>query len=106
MDSSENYTTIQMVECVNTAIDKWDTELNKAYKKLSDLLSPEQKEKLKLAQREWIIYRDKEIEFSNKLYADLKGTMWVIIAAQTKLDLIRKRTTELENYITDTSTEK
>lgn len=99
LDSSENYTTKGMTDCVSRATEKWDTELNKVYKKLLDLLTTEQKEKLKITQRKWVEYRDKEIEFSNQLYYDMQGTMWIPVAAQTKLDLTRKRTIELESYI-------
>lgn len=106
LDSSENYTTKGMTDCVSTATEKWDTELNKAYIELLDLLTTEQKEKLKIAQREWIEYRDKEIEFSNQLYYDMQGTMWIPVAAQTKLDLTRKRTIELESYIANLTIDK
>lgn len=106
LDSSENYTTKGMTDCVGLATEKWDTELNKAYKELLNLLTDEQKEKLKIAQRKWIEYRDKEIEFSNQLYYDMQGTMWIPVAAQTKLDLTRKRTIELKNYIANLTIDK
>lgn len=106
LDSSKNYTTKGMIDCVSTATQKWDTELNKAYIELVDLLTTEQKEKLKIAQREWIEYRDKEIEFSNQLYYYMQGTMWIPVSAQTKLDLTRKRTIELESYIANLTIDK
>ena len=106
LDSSENYTTKGMTDCVSMATQKWDVKLNKAYKELLDLLTAEQKEKLKIAQRQWIEYRDKEIEFSNQLYYDMQGTMWIPVAAQTKLDLTRKRTIELETYIANLTIDK
>ncbi len=106
LESSENYTTQGITDCVNKATLKWDTELNKKYKELLDLLTEEQKEKLKIAQREWIQYRDKEIEFINQLYFDMQGTMWIPIAAQTKLSLTRKRTIELESYIANLTIDK
>ena len=106
LDSSENYTTKGMTDCVRMATEKWDTKLNKAYKELLDLLTAEQKEKLKIAQRQWIEYRDKEIEFSNQLYYDMQGTMWIPVAAQTKLGLTRKRAIELESYIANLTIDK
>ena len=48
----------------------------------------------------------KEIEFSNQLYYDMQGTMWIPVAAQTKLDLTRKRTIELKNYIANLTIDK
>lgn len=103
LDSSENYTTSGMSDCVNAATKKWDAELNKKYKQLMGLLTAEQKEKLKIAQREWIKYRDKEIEFSNQFYNDMQGSMWIPVAARKNLDLTKQRTLELERYISDLS---
>src|SRR5690554_5855150 len=81
LNLKENYTTKGMTDCVNSATTKWDIELNKTYKKLLSLLTVEQKEKLKIAQRKWIEYRDKEIEFSIQIYSDMQGTMWIPVAA-------------------------
>lgn len=106
LNSAVNYSTKGMTDCVSLATKKWDTELNLKYKQLLDLLTTEQKEKLKIAQREWIEYRDKEIEFSNQLYSDMQGTMWIPVAAQTKLDLTRKRAIEIESYIANLTIEE
>ena len=106
LNSSENYTTRGMTDCVSEPTEKWDIELNKAYIGLFDLLTTEQKENLKIAQREWIEYREKDIVFSNQLYYDIQGTMWIPVAVQTKLDLTRKSTIELENYIANLTIDK
>ncbi|MCB0540006.1 MAG: DUF1311 domain-containing protein [Bacteroidetes bacterium] len=106
LDYSDNYTTKGMIDCVVIAIEKWDKELNKNYQELLTLLTAEQKDKLKIAQREWIEYRDKEIEFSNQLYYDMQGTMWMLFVAQTKLHLTRRRTIELESYIVNLTIDK
>jgi uncharacterized protein YecT (DUF1311 family) len=106
LDSSENYTTKGMTDCVSKATLMWDIELNKKYKELLDLLTEEQKEKLKIAQRQWIQYRDKELKFINQIYYDMQGTMWIPISAQTKLNLTRKRTIELESYIANLTFDK
>ncbi len=106
LDSSENYTTKGMTDCVVRATEKWDEELNRSYQKLLTLLTIEQKEKLKIAQRDWVEYRDKEIEFSNQLYYDMQGTMWIPVAAQRKLELTRERTIKLESYIANLTIDK
>lgn len=98
LDSKENYSTKGMTDCVYVATKKWDIQLNKTYKKLLTLLTFEQKELLKIAQKEWIIFRDKEIDFSNQFYSDLKGTMWIPVAAQQKMDLTKQRVIELDAY--------
>jgi uncharacterized protein YecT (DUF1311 family) len=106
LDSSENYTTKGMTDCVVRATEKWDEELNKNYQELLSLLTGEQTDKLKIAQRKWVEYRNNEIEFSNQLHYDMQGTMWIPVAAQTKLDLTRKRAIELESYIANLTIDK
>ena len=101
LDSSENYTTKGMTDCVIRATEKWDKELNKNYQELLKLLTVEQKEKLKISQIKWIEFRDKELEFSNQLYNDMGGTMWIPIAAETKLEITKKRALELSVYISN-----
>jgi len=99
LDSKENSTTQGMTQCVIKAADSWDIELNKNYKTLLGLLNEEQKEKLKVSQRQWIKYRDSELEFSRSFYNQMQGTMWIPIAARTRLDLTKQRAQELLGYI-------
>lgn len=99
LGSNENSTTQGMTECIVKAADSWDKELNKNFKILLGLLTVEQKEKLKESQRQWIKYRDKELEFSRSFYTQMQGTMWIPVAAQTRLKLTKQRTVELSDYI-------
>lgn len=98
LDSTENSTTTGMTTCMVKATQKWDKELNKNYDDLLSLLTQEQKEKFRIAQKKWMKYRDTEIEFSNQLYYDMQGTMWMIVAAEKKLELTKKRAIELLDY--------
>jgi len=54
----KNGSTAGMVECTDKAYAAWDKELNKNYGELMRALNPKQKEALRLAQLEWIKYRD------------------------------------------------
>ena len=106
LDSSENSTTKGMTDCVIQATAKWDKELNKNYQELLTLLTAEQKRKLKVSQREWIEYREKEIEFSNQIYSDIEGTMWIPVSANTKLELTKQRALEILGYKANLSIDK
>lgn len=88
-----------MVNCEITARQEWDEELNKYYKLLMSLLDSAGKEKLKIAQRQWIEFRDKEFEIINELYlGQMQGTMWIVIAAGRKTDIVRDRAGQLAGY--------
>jgi len=104
LDTKENYTTLAMTECIVKAADSWDIELNKNYKILLGLLTEEQKEKLKESQRQWIKYRDNELEFSRSFYTQMQGTMWIPVAARTRLNLTKQRAEELSDYISTLKT--
>ena len=104
LDTKENYTTLAMTECIVKAADSWDIELNKNYKILLGLLTEEQKEKLKESQRQWIKYRDNELDFSRSFYTQMQGTMWIPVAARTRLNLTKQRAEELSDYISTLKT--
>lgn len=98
LDSTENQTTVGMTACSIRAGKEWDKELNKNYNLLVSKLSGDEREKLKSAQRNWILYRDKEMEFASSVYINLQGTMWRIALADRQTELTRQRALELKTY--------
>ena len=98
LDSTENQTTVGMTGCAIRAGKEWDKELNKNYNLLISELSVDEKEKLKIAQKNWILYRDREIEFARTMYVNLQGTMWRTVFADRQTELIRQRALELKAY--------
>jgi uncharacterized protein YecT (DUF1311 family) len=86
-----------MTSCVNDATKKWDNELHKKYKELMSILDS-RRDLLRASQREQLLFVNKELEFSNKFFIDMEGTMWIPISAQTKLDITRNRVEELANF--------
>ncbi len=101
LEQPDNYTTQGAIGCISHATEQWDAALNQAYKALVAELSESQKESLKVAQRQWIAFRDKEVAYSAQLYGDMGGTMWLPVAAQTKLDLTRQRALQLADYLSN-----
>jgi len=95
----DSISTAGMCNCTIQAMNSWDMELNKSYNLLMKSLSPPNKEFLKSAQKEWILYRDKEFELINKIYyTELQGTMYYPIAWNCKLEIVKKRALELKDY--------
>jgi len=94
----EGTSTAGMIACTITAKNAWDAEMNKYYKRLMDVLNPDEKLKLKESQRHWIAYRDKEMAFSSAVFANKEGTMWRVIAASNNLEIVKKRAQELTGY--------
>lgn len=98
LDVDSNQTTVGMIQCTNVAEEEWDKELNKNYKLLMRILSEEEKAKLKESQRKWIEFRDKENEFSGTMYYNLQGTMWRVVAAEARYQIVKQRALDLKNY--------
>ena len=101
LEAEENYSTVAMTECITIAAKSWDFELNKKYRELQNYLTPAQKERLNASQKQWILYRDKEIAFSNQVYLDKDGTASILSIEQTKLELTRHRTLMFISYLAD-----
>ena len=98
LDSAENQTTLGMIECTIRAEDLWDVELNKYYKLLMGVLNKEQKILLKDAQVKWLAYRDSELNLSSDIYYGMEGTMWRIVYADRRMEIVKKRAEELRIY--------
>lgn len=90
-----NFSTAGMNQCMKIATDSWNQELNKYFNLLSEQLSKEQFKQLQEAQNSWIIYRDKELDFSINLFYSMQGTMWTNVAANKKMEIIKARAVEL-----------
>jgi uncharacterized protein YecT (DUF1311 family) len=101
LDSSSNQTTYGMMECTGRARDAWDAEMNNYYKKLMDVLKPEEKEKLKASQKKWLEYRNAEFETSTAVYYGMEGTMWKISAVSRQMEIVRQRALDLMSYYED-----
>jgi uncharacterized protein YecT (DUF1311 family) len=93
-----NQTTYGMMQCETVAREEWDKEMNKYYKLLMDTLTIEEKEKLKIAQRQWLDFRDRELDFSGTMYYNMQGTMWRVVAAGRSCDIVKERALELKGY--------
>ena len=77
-----------------------DARLNKVYQQLTNKLDAEAVEKLKVAQRAWVAFRDAQAA----LQADLEargGSMTLMIYSGTQAALTKARTKDLETLLKD-----
>jgi uncharacterized protein YecT (DUF1311 family) len=95
----KNSSTAGMVECTDKAYAAWDKELNKNYGALMLALKPKQKEALRMAQLEWIKYRDLQFRFIDSVFDTLDGTMYIPMRISSRMEVIKKRTRELKDYL-------
>lgn len=101
--TGENQTTYGMIQCIDTAYAAWDIELNKYYKLLMSVLNEEEKEKLKTAQKAWIIMRDADIAFIGLYSENLEGSMYRVSANYHTMEIVRLRALQLQSFYTEIS---
>lgn len=89
-----NITTIELA-------DSYDKLLNKYYKKLLNILKPEDKKNLIAAQKAWLSFRNAEIKLIGSMTKEEYsggGSMQSNIANGSQASLIVKRTIDIFNY--------
>lgn len=99
--TGENQTTYGMIQCIDTAYIAWDVELNKYYKLLMSVLTEEEKEKLKTAQKAWITMRDADISFIGLYSENLEGSMYRVSANYHTMEIVRLRALQLRSFYTE-----
>lgn len=97
--------TLSTVNCYNTGLKAWDSELNTQYKLLLADQSTEFKTSLKKSQNSWIKYRDSYIEAMQEYYKQQDGTIWGIIMSEAKVRITRDKVIELYKLRTSTDLE-
>jgi uncharacterized protein YecT (DUF1311 family) len=95
----KNGSTAGMVECTDKAYAAWDKELNKKYGDLMRALKPAQREALRLAQLEWLKYRDLDFKLVDSVYDSMQGTMYIPMRIDARMEIVKKRTLELKGYL-------
>lgn len=90
-------------ECYGTAMDEWDKELNRVYKELMKELkskvSEDASKQLKESQRDWIKYKDKELQFAQTLFEEIVMGNTDSHYMYIQISLLKNRAIELQNYL-------
>lgn len=97
-----DYSTAGMRGAGHEAADRYDSLLNKYYKKLAAVLTPEDRKVLVQAQKAWIAYRDSELKLVGVVGKDEYsggGTMQQLIDSSYYLEIIKRRTIEIYDHL-------
>lgn len=96
MESPEGMSTHGTRQCLGTATEAWDKELNRVWGELMRELPASAKESLRAAQRKWIAFRDAEQAALVDAYGAMPGSMFSIMHADAVSALTRDRVRQLE----------
>jgi len=87
--------TTDLVDCLSKAKDSSDAKLNSLYKKLRKRLDPADAERLTVAQRLWIQYRDANCSAERKLYDGGTAAFPAFVACLEAMTRMRARELEI-----------
>jgi uncharacterized protein YecT (DUF1311 family) len=97
--TARDESTFGELACLAAAYEKWDAELNRVYQELMSALPEDSRPALKSAQIAWLKLRDEEIKLLGALYDILDGSMYRVMKAADRVDIVRKRALELSSYL-------
>jgi uncharacterized protein YecT (DUF1311 family) len=100
----KNPSTVGMMTCTEKAGKSWDVELNQVYQSLQAKFGKKAAPQLKMAQQQWLKYRDAEFAAIDSMYRVIYdkmggGTIWSLMAAQNKVDVVKARVLTLTEYL-------
>ena len=92
--------TVSIRAAQSEAYEKWDKELNEAYRALASKLPDEDKQRLLELQRAWLKYRDAESKFlwSQSMFGG-EGTIGPVVVADRMRDVLKARVCDLQNSL-------
>ena len=95
-------TTLDSQNCYLVATRGWDAELNKQYQALLNGTPEAVGSALRDSQRQWLKYKNDYDAAINLFYQQQQGTIWGIIAAQSKMNVIKDKALDLYRLRTST----
>ena len=91
IDMHNAKTNSDMIRAHLKALKKWDADMNRTYKELKRLMTPNAWKDLVKAQKAWIAYRDAQIRSLDSVYTPGSGTLWLPIKAADAMEITKTR---------------
>jgi uncharacterized protein YecT (DUF1311 family) len=88
-------TTVENSQCYAKATRQWDDELNNQYRLLLNDQPESVRQKIRAAQRSWIQYKESYNEAIAACYQQQQGSIWPLVAAETRMNVIRDKAIDL-----------
>lgn len=97
LDDCQNraQTTLDSLNCYQVATAAWDAELNNQYQALLRDQPENVRRVLRHAQHQWITYKDDYNQAINTFYQQEQGTIWGLVAANAKMNVIKDKARDL-----------
>jgi uncharacterized protein YecT (DUF1311 family) len=95
---NKDSSSVNICNCAFVAYDKWNKELDNAYKKVLKTLKKEKdRDALKQSQTAWVVFKDAEFKAYDFMF-NIPGTNWCSLRQDGRIDIVRARTLQLRSY--------
>lgn len=88
-----------MIACTDEAARRWEAEIERTSKEIQPKLPEAAKSGFKAAQAAWVKFRDAEFASHDALYRTFDGTMYRLMHASRRKEIIRQRAEELQRTL-------
>lgn len=96
----EAHATMPRAECYNIAYHHWELDIKNIEKKLLAKATTQQKEQLRTDELNWEKERDLAFDTIAIKYNKMRGTGYIPVRIQLRMDVLRKHALELEAELT------
>lgn len=96
---TNNYTTMGMTQCTVDAHELWENRLDSISGRLRQILPVNIRADFERSQRKWEEYAEAQHDFSNELFSQSNGTMYIPIRVNNHLEVLRERVLLLEAFL-------
>lgn len=86
-------------ECLTSALQAWQRDIDRSYAGLKKLLKGDELKASDADQRDWLNYQDQQFDAINQQLRNKRGTMWVAVRIQRRIDIVKPKALELESHL-------
>jgi len=91
--------TMGITNCLEVAYKNWQNRMDSISNRLIQISSPEIVNSFKTSQEKWEGYFKSQINFSNKLFENSEGTMYISLAVKNIVTILKRRVLLLEAHL-------
>ncbi|GGE15685.1 lysozyme inhibitor LprI family protein [Psychroflexus salis] len=99
LQDTSNFTTMGMTQCNIDAYDRWEHRMDSISEVLHEVLPVHIRHLFDDSQQRWKEYFEAQNNFSDELFSQNKGTMYIPICAHYKVEVLRERTLLFESLL-------
>lgn len=86
-------------ECLSRAFESWDKDIAETYATLRRSATPAELKPVEAGQLSWAAYKDHEFAFLDAMLMRKRGTLYVPMRIEYRIEILKARALELERYV-------